>query len=715
MTANLDFFLALLKVQLLQVSLLIVIVGLIACLLRNRHPHLVFALWAVVFVKCLTPPLMVTPLGLFAWQAPRIPAPAESVRFAPRIGQYDDVPRWPASEGGIAATCDGQSVIGSPRGDGPGNLAGGETGDGPEFSSSPPGQPVLSMITGRVPRVFESITRAMNSSLGLFGLWLTGVWALLSMVSVQWIRCWLAIRHNRLPVSPQLESIVQRVRQRLQFRPEVRVIVTSSGYGPLVFGYFRPVLVLPNQIVDHPLPRQLEPVIAHELIHVRRGDTLLSLLQFLAQTILWFNPLVWWASRQTNRICERCCDLEVVNSLRCPPLEYARTLLGILELRYSLRGLAAAAGIRPTDITARRLGWLVKRRRDVPRPWHSWLVATIAAVLVYPAAGMHRPRDETLASAPHVGTKSLSGQADAAFDRQDWKTAARLYRRCIDANQDNGPAWFRLGYALHILGELDQALVAHQRASEFPQSRRLALYNWACALNLRGDPEAALAKLGEALDAGLVLRRPMEDDPDLATLKPNERFQALVRRHGEMALRQAASPGDHPQIRLGVTLAEDGERPARPGRRPGHVPPRVPLDFWLGTWNIVDRAGQSVATSVVTRQQGGRMIFQKWSGSNGTSGQSINYQDPASDCWIHHGVDSDDTVFKLAGNVNENHTLQWSGTAVFRNGQTASCNMSLKRLGDGRLHHQILISSDNGETWETVMEGFYQRSTEPSR
>ena len=79
-----------------------------------------------------------------------------------------------------------------------------------------------------------------------------------------------------------------------------------------------------------------------------------TLISSVAAASYWFHPLVWWASRQANRISERCCDEEVLANLDCKPSEYACCLLDALELGTRLSASPALPVIRPVDITFNR-------------------------------------------------------------------------------------------------------------------------------------------------------------------------------------------------------------------------------------------------------------------------------------------------------------------------------------------------------------------------
>ena len=61
-------------------------------------------------------------------------------------------------------------------------------------------------------------------------------------------------------------------------------------------------------------------ILAHELAHIRRHDGIINLIQLLIESVLFFNPAVWWLSRQIRVEREACCDALVA-------AEYARTLV----------------------------------------------------------------------------------------------------------------------------------------------------------------------------------------------------------------------------------------------------------------------------------------------------------------------------------------------------------------------------------------------------
>ena len=125
----------------------------------------------------------------------------------------------------------------------------------------------------------------------------------------------------------------------------VRLLVTSRPLGPAVFGLLQPTVVLPQAVLKGKSSSEIEPIVAHELVHLRRGDVWVSGLQTIVQLLWWFHPLVWWANRQASRVCERCCDEAVVADLGYEPYDYARCLLDVMEQRHALRPVFAFPGL----------------------------------------------------------------------------------------------------------------------------------------------------------------------------------------------------------------------------------------------------------------------------------------------------------------------------------------------------------------------------------
>lgn len=138
--------------------------------------------------------------------------------------------------------------------------------------------------------------------------------------------------------------------------------------------------------------------------------------------------------------------------------------------------------------------------------------------------------------------------AAAAWSRQNWAEASAKYGQVVASEPENGQAWHRLGYALHVQGKLDEALPAHQRATRFPQFAAVGAYNAACVHALKGDAEAAFEWLDKAASFGMGDVAQLEGDADLKSLRDDDRWQKVLARFEEN--------GDRPQLQAFAQTTE---------------------------------------------------------------------------------------------------------------------------------------------------------------
>lgn len=98
---------------------------------------------------------------------------------------------------------------------------------------------------------------------------------------------------------------------------------------PILFGGIRPVLYIPEKLKDS---EKLRYIVAHEGVHLRRGDIAVKWFSTLAKCIHWFNPLVYAIVKQIDEACEISCDLEATRKMSAEEkTEYMQTVLEISQ------------------------------------------------------------------------------------------------------------------------------------------------------------------------------------------------------------------------------------------------------------------------------------------------------------------------------------------------------------------------------------------------
>jgi hypothetical protein len=112
----------------------------------------------------------------------------------------------------------------------------------------------------------------------------------------------------------------------------VRLLATDRVDSPSVVGWLRPVVLAPVGVLCGLAPEQVEALLAHELAHVRRNDYLVNVLQGIAESLLFYQPAVWWISNQIRAEREHCCD-DLAVAASGGVLVYARALAELESMR----------------------------------------------------------------------------------------------------------------------------------------------------------------------------------------------------------------------------------------------------------------------------------------------------------------------------------------------------------------------------------------------
>lgn len=142
----------------------------------------------------------------------------------------------------------------------------------------------------------------------------------------------------------------------------VELYVNPLVSSPLLLGFFRPCIVLP----DASLPEdEFAFTIRHELIHCRRQDIVYKWLVQCAVCLHWFNPLVWLMRRETCRACELACDEAVMRGLSAEERRsYGDTLIHAMEAGGSYRSVPAAVTLSESaELLKERLGAIMRFKK----------------------------------------------------------------------------------------------------------------------------------------------------------------------------------------------------------------------------------------------------------------------------------------------------------------------------------------------------------------
>lgn len=107
----------------------------------------------------------------------------------------------------------------------------------------------------------------------------------------------------------------------------MEVYITARVVSPVLVGFFRPRLVLPDIPLDGP---ELSFILRHEQIHRRRRDIWYKFAAVLACSAHWFNPLAYLMVNTIGEACEYSCDQAVIKGMEPPERQqYSETILNV--------------------------------------------------------------------------------------------------------------------------------------------------------------------------------------------------------------------------------------------------------------------------------------------------------------------------------------------------------------------------------------------------
>jgi len=223
----------------------------------------------------------------------------------------------------------------------------------------------------------------------IFWIWIAGAAALFLWLAGGRVYGLLTVRNSFECEEDWLREMVGKAAGKLGYRGELSVLLSRDVKVPIIYGAFRPKLVLPESFIAWPRER-LESILLHEIAHIKRYDILTQTLAQVLCVLHWFNPLAWIAARKLMVERERACD-DLVVGLGVKSSDYATHLMDAAKELGTRRNpsWALVAMAEGTDFKERVLGVLDPGvNRQPVRKGVKVMMAAIVALICIPAAAL---------------------------------------------------------------------------------------------------------------------------------------------------------------------------------------------------------------------------------------------------------------------------------------------------------------------------------------
>lgn len=255
---------------------------------------------------------------------------------------------------------------------------------------------------------------------------------------------------------------------------------------------------------------------------------------------------------------------------------------------------------------------------------------------------------------------------------EQWQAAAESYETLVNRQPDNWMYWQRLSLSYVNLKQYAAALEALQKLEPLlPDDLQRTRFHLAKARALAAlnQFEAMLAELDRIAEVG-----------------------------GTPYLRVINTPEFLPYIKTAEFLSTAAK--LRPCQSLDHRA----FDFWLGDWTVTSPSRQGwQARSSITLGNEGCSIQEAYSTRDGYAGTSTNFFDTSKKQWHQTWIDNQGNPLYLEGGVQ-------NGAMVMSDGRN---RITWTRQLDGRVRQHWEVTNEDGETFSTAFDGYYQRVARP--
>ncbi|MDB5388472.1 MAG: blaR1 3 [Planctomycetaceae bacterium] len=371
----------------------------------------------------------------------------------------------------------------------------------PKLSSIPRDQ--SNVESQRVPHAAGGFAALITTTTAILIIVTHGL-ALLALI-VEWAIGSLALRRLCFNFAAAEANVAQAWNQVTQGRARnVRLLISSSIDTPLMFGIFRPVVLVPQNLAAEG-GATLKFCLAHEWSHIERSDLVAWYWVWACQCLLWFDPS-YWALRKELRLCH---DMLADQRATCgaeSAVEYSALLVDLARKR--ITGSVATALMfldQPKQLT-QRVKMLLQQSMPVCPRCH-WTFSLFTAVLaVFVAALFSAVRLEVVRAEGLNDDSPTSNEDENSATKGTQSKSDSKEKRPVAQTTQNRPAADTKTPALN--SETYTCQVVDKQTGKGVSGARIAVR--ICASFEQRDRATAVAKYVTDGDGKYVIKFPTE-------------------------------------------------------------------------------------------------------------------------------------------------------------------------------------------------------------
>jgi beta-lactamase regulating signal transducer with metallopeptidase domain len=168
------------------------------------------------------------------------------------------------------------------------------------------------------------------------------------------------LRQETREPAPDIRRLAKQIQVQLNV-PSVHVQISEAASSPFICGLLKPMILLPQSLVEQLSPGEVSALLTHEIAHLRQHDLLWCVAWRWMKAVCWFHPLVWHVPAAHNLACEQEADRIASGQLADQDL-YPRMLARIALRVLALPAVETRLTLNGSSQIARRLNHLGQRR-----------------------------------------------------------------------------------------------------------------------------------------------------------------------------------------------------------------------------------------------------------------------------------------------------------------------------------------------------------------
>lgn len=191
-------------------------------------------------------------------------------------------------------------------------------------------------ILGTINSMNFSSNEVMTSSLSnvtiLSFIWLIVMLIIFTYILLVYWKLKNEINSKSISNNTEFLTMLKYCKNKMKIKKDISIVETSIVKTPALFGYFKPIILIPKNINDIIPSDKLRYVFLHELSHLKRKDVVINWIIIFLKTIYWFNPIVQYGFKKMKEDMEVCCDsLALSHTEDEEVIEYGFTIINMID------------------------------------------------------------------------------------------------------------------------------------------------------------------------------------------------------------------------------------------------------------------------------------------------------------------------------------------------------------------------------------------------